>query len=62
MSKKKNLLFVFADQWRADAMGFAHEDPVITPNMDAFCADATYCDHAFSTFPVCTAHRASLIR
>ena len=61
MSKKKNLLFVFADQWRADAMGFAHADPVITPNMDAFCADATYCDHAFSTFPVCTAHRASLI-
>ncbi len=59
--KQKNLVFVFADQWRAGAMGYAHEDPVLTPNMDAFCADATYCDHAFSTFPVCTAHRASLI-
>ncbi len=61
MSKKKNLLFVFADQWRAGAMGFACEDPVLTPNMDAFCREAAYCDHAFSTFPVCTAHRASLI-
>ena len=61
MNKKKNLLFIFADQWRADAIGYAQADPVHTPNMDAFCTDATYCDHAFSTFPVCTAHRASLI-
>lgn len=61
MSNRKNLLFVFADQWRADAMGYAHVDPVFTPNMDAFCAEATYCDHAFSTFPLCSPHRASLI-
>ena len=54
MNKKKNLLFIFADQWRADAIGYAQADPVHTPNMDAFCTDATYCDHAFSTFPVCT--------
>lgn len=59
--KKKNLIFVFADQWRADAMGCANADPVHTPNMDAFCADATVCDHAFSTFPVCSPHRASLL-
>lgn len=58
---KKNLLFVFADQWRGDAIGFAKADPVKTPNMDAFCEDATYCDHAFSTFPVCSPHRASLM-
>ncbi|MCI9502544.1 MAG: sulfatase-like hydrolase/transferase [Hungatella sp.] len=58
---KKNLLFVFADQWRAGAMGASREDPVLTPNMDAFCEDATYCDHAFSTFPVCSPHRASLL-
>ncbi|MDD4849775.1 MAG: sulfatase [Gemmiger sp.] len=56
-----NLLFVFADQWRAGALGATGEDPVHTPNMDAFCADATRCDHAFSTFPVCSPHRASLM-
>lgn len=61
MSNPKNLLFVFADQWRADAMGYAHADPVMTPNMDAFCAESTYCDHAFSTFPLCSPHRASLL-
>jgi len=42
-------------------MGYAHADPVKTPNMDAFCADSTYCDHAFSTFPLCSPHRASLL-
>lgn len=61
ISKKKNLLFVFADQWRGDAVGFAGADPVLTPNIDEFCAQNIYCKHAFSTFPVCTPHRASLI-
>ena len=56
-----NLLFVFADQWRAGAMGYAKEDPVKTPNMDKFCKESTYCDHTFSTFPVCSPHRASLM-
>ncbi|ESL02551.1 arylsulfatase [Catonella morbi ATCC 51271] len=56
-----NLLFVFADQWRAGAMGYANEDPVLTPLMDRFCSESTYCDHAFSTFPVCSPHRASLM-
>ena len=56
-----NLLFVFADQWRAGAIGYAKEDPVKTPNMDNFCKESTYCDHTFSTFPVCSPHRASLM-
>ncbi len=42
-----NLIFVFADQWRAGAMGYAKEDPVLTPLMDRFCEESTYCDHAF---------------
>ena len=56
-----NLVFVFADQWRAGAMGYANEDPVLTPLMDRFCSESTYCDHTFSTFPVCSPHRASLM-
>jgi arylsulfatase A-like enzyme len=58
---RKNLLFIFADQWRAGAMGFAGEDPVQTPNMDSFCGENCYADHCFSTFPVCSPHRASLM-
>ena len=59
--KKKNLLFVFADQWRRDAVGFAGKDPVKTPNMDAFARDSVYCTDAVSTFPLCSPHRASLL-
>lgn len=59
--KKKNLLFVFADQWRASAFGFTGEDPVITPNMDRFCGESVTCVNACSTFPLCTPHRASLL-
>lgn len=59
--KQKNLLFVFADQWRAAALGFAEADPVITPNMDRFCGESVTCVNACSTFPLCTPHRASLL-
>ncbi|MFR1832845.1 MAG: sulfatase-like hydrolase/transferase [Lachnospiraceae bacterium] len=59
--KKKNLLFVFADQWRRDAMGFAGKDPVKTPNMDGFAEESVFCTDAVSTFPLCSPHRASLL-
>lgn len=59
--KQKNLIFVFADQWRGSAMGFAGEDPVVTPNMDRFCREGVYFTNACSTFPLCTPHRASLL-
>lgn len=58
---QKNLLFVFADQWRRMAMGFAGQDPVLTPNMDAFAARSMYCTDATSSFPLCSPHRASLL-
>ena len=32
MGKQKNLLYIFADQWRAHAVGAAGEDPVATLN------------------------------
>lgn len=41
-------------------MGFAHEDEVLTPNMDAFAANSVYCENATSTFPLCSPHRACL--
>lgn len=59
--RKKNLLFVFADQWRRDAVGYAKKDPVKTPNMDAFAEESVYCTDAVSTFPLCSPHRASLL-
>jgi arylsulfatase A-like enzyme len=59
--KKKNLLYVFADQWRYDALSFVKRDPVFTPNMDAFCSESIQCENAISTYPLCSPHRAALL-
>lgn len=60
-SVRPNLLFIFADQWRRSAMGCQGEDPVYTPNMDAFAAGGLRFTNAVSTFPLCSPHRASLL-
>lgn len=59
--KKKNLLYIFADQWRAHAVGAAGEDSVRTPNMDRFAGKSMAFDNAISTYPLCSPHRASLL-
>lgn len=58
--KQKNLLYIFADQWRYHAAGFANEDAVLTPNMDAFAENSMCFTQAISTYPLCSPHRASL--
>lgn len=57
----KNLLYVFADQWRAHAIGAAGQDPVATPHMDAFARESFQFTNAVSTYPLCSPHRASLL-
>ena len=57
----KNLIYVFADQWRYHAYGFAGEDNVSTPSMDAFAAASLFCSQAVSTYPLCSPHRAALL-
>ncbi|NLP46417.1 MAG: sulfatase [Epulopiscium sp.] len=59
--KRPNLLFLFADQWRRQAMGFMNEDDVITPNMDQFAKGSRVFDHALSCTPLCSPHRAALL-
>lgn len=62
MSRKQpNLLYIFADQWRRQAVGFMNEDPVITPNMDKFTEESMVFENAISCFPLCSPHRASLL-
>lgn len=60
MCKKPNLLYIFADQWRRDALGFMNEDEVITPNFDQFSSDSMVVDNATSCCPLCSPHRAAL--
>jgi arylsulfatase A-like enzyme len=56
-----NLLFVFPDQMRAQALGFMGEDPVITPNLDRFSEEAVAFTQAVSNYPVCSPYRGMML-
>jgi arylsulfatase A-like enzyme len=56
-----NLLFVFGDQWRRQAVGCMHADPVFTPNMDRFASEGMLFENAVSCSPLCTPNRAALL-
>ncbi len=58
---RPNLLFVFADQFRAQAMGYSGQDPVITPNFDRFAEESLVLTDAISNVPVCSPYRGMLI-
>jgi len=62
-AKKPNVVFVLADQWRAQACGYAG-DPNLqgkTPTLDRLAAESVNFTHAVSCCPVCTPYRASRI-
>lgn len=59
--KKPNLLFVFADQWRAQAMGYAGDPNVKTPHLDRMAAQGVNMLNAVSGCPVCSPYRGSLM-
>ncbi len=60
-AKAPNLIFVFPDQYRRQAMGCLNADPVLTPRLDRFAAEGALFTRAVSTFPVCSPYRASLL-
>ncbi len=60
MAKKPNIVYVIPDEFRRRAMAFRGEDPVITPNLDAFSKQALEFENAVSTYPVCSPYRAML--
>ncbi|HUU29894.1 MAG TPA: sulfatase [archaeon] len=59
--KHPNLVFVFPDEFRRQAIGFMNQDPVITPNLDRFCSQSLVLTEATSTFPLCSPFRAMLL-
>ena len=58
---KPNIVFVFADQMRAHAMGCMGNKQVITPNLDKLAADGVLVTNAISCQPVCTPFRGHLM-
>lgn len=60
-TRKPNVIFVIADQWRAQAFGFAGDPNVKTPHLDRFERGCVNFTQAISGQPVCTPARASLL-
>ena len=56
-----NIVFVFADQWRGDALGYAGDPNVKTPNLDRLAEHAVNFTNAVSGCPVCCPYRATLM-
>jgi len=56
-----NLVFVFADQLRAEATGCAGNEQVRTPNLDRLADEGVYFPNAYTTDPVCSPARASIL-
>lgn len=58
---RPNLVFVFADQWRAQATGYAGDPNARTPHLDALAQESINFRTAVSGCPVCCPYRASLL-
>ena len=58
---KPNVVFVFADEWRAQAAGFAGDPNAITPALDKLSTRSIVFKTAVSNTPVSCPYRASLI-
>jgi len=59
--KKPNIVFVFGDQWRAQATGYNGDPNAHTPNLDRLAREGVDFTHAVSGCPVCSPYRASLL-
>ena len=60
-TRRPNLVFVFPDQMRGQAMGFMKQDPAVTPCLDKFARECLVLTHAVSNYPVCSPYRAMLM-
>ena len=58
---RPNVLILFADQWRAQAFGYAGDPNVKTPNIDRLARESVNLSHAIASVPVCAPTRASLL-
>ncbi|HIE52632.1 MAG TPA: DUF229 domain-containing protein [Armatimonadetes bacterium] len=59
--RRPNILLLFPDQWRRQALG-CYGDPVVrTPNLDRLGREGVIFDRCYTTNPVCTPARASLL-
>jgi len=59
--RRPNVVFLLADQWRAQATGYAGNSIVETPHLDALARQSVNFTNAVSGCPVCCPYRGSLM-
>jgi arylsulfatase A-like enzyme len=59
--RRPNVVVVLADQWRAQAFGFAGDPNVQTPHLDALAEQSVRMLNAIAGLPVCCPARATLL-
>lgn len=60
-TKKPNIIFILTDDQRFDAIGYAGNKLISTPEMDRLAKDGTFFKNAMVTTPICAASRASIL-
>lgn len=58
---RPNIIFVLTDDQRWDAIGYAGNEIIQTPEMDRLASEGTYFRQALVTTPICAASRASIL-
>ena len=61
MTDKPNILIIYPDQMRSDAMGCAGNKVVKTPNIDRLAQEGMHFTEAYTSYPVCCPFRASVL-
>lgn len=56
-----NIIFILTDDQRWDALGYAGNQIIQTPEMDRLAKEGIYFRNAFVTTPICAASRASIL-
>ena len=60
-TQKPNIIFILTDDQRFDALGYAGNKLITTPEMDQLAKEGTYFKNGMVTTPICAASRASIL-
>ncbi len=61
MSDRPNILIVYPDQMRYDAMGCSQNPVIKTPHIDRLSSEGVHFSEAYTSYPICCPFRASML-
>ncbi len=61
MNDRPNILIIYPDQMRYDAMGCAGNPVIKTPNIDRLSSEGVHFSESYTSYPICCPFRASVM-